>query len=165
VLPGIDDSVHPPGGANRYLGLLAEPGATFASLLQPDRLRVPVYLLASGLLFGLRGWRLLPLLVPALAAGLLSGTLWTTRITGTYYWIVCEAVVVLACIDAAARRRASGKRPFAAGPLIGLGAATAVLCWLLSPLPFGAGASWQNFAVDGSHRTLAALAHRIRHDR
>ena len=162
VLPGIDGSVHPQGGANRYLGLLEDPAATFANLLQPDRLRVPVYLLASGLVFGLRGWRFLPLLLPALAAGLFSGTLWTTRITGTYYWITCEAVVVLACIEAAARRRATGERTVAPGPLVGLGLATAVFCCVLSPLPLGAGAWWQNYAVDGSHKTLAALARQIR---
>ena len=160
VLPGIDDSVHLQAGANRYLGLLQDPAAVLTNLLQPDRLRVPLYLLASGLAFGLRGWRYLPLLLPPVAAGLLSGTLWTTRITGTYYWITCEAVIVLACIDAAARARPSAGGP-RRGPLVGLGVATAVSCCLLSPLPLGIGATWENFAVDGSHATLAALAGQI----
>ena len=38
-----------------------------------------------------------------------SDTLWMTRITGTYYWVFAEAVVVLSCIEAARPGNAKAK--------------------------------------------------------
>jgi hypothetical protein len=160
LVPLLDSSVHPQGVEGRYQWLTEDPLAALAALLQPDRVRLPAYFLLSGLAIGWRGWRWAVLLLPHLAMGMLSETLWMTRVTGTYYWIVCEAAIVLACIDAAARARPSGGGP-RRRPLVGLGVATVVLCCLLSPLPLGIGATWRNFAVDGSHATLAALAGQI----
>lgn len=160
LVPMLDSSVHPQGVEGRYQWLTEDPMAALAALLQPDRVRIPAYFLLSGLAIGWRGWRWAPLLLPHLAMGMLSETLWMTRITGTYYWIVGAAVIVLVCIDAAARAQQPGAEA-RRWPLVGLGLAAAVFCCLLSPLPMGAGAWWTNFVVDGSHETVAALARRI----
>ena len=114
-------------------------------MTRPDRLRIPVYLLLSGLVMAWRGWRWFPLLLPSLGLALLSNTVWMTRITGTYYWILAEAVVVLACIEAARPANESG--PVRAGPLRWLLAATLVFSVVLSPLPFALHAGIDNFKV------------------
>lgn len=120
-------------------GLLKHPLLVAQHLLRPDKLRLPLYLLLSGgvaALFG--GWRLLLPLAPQIAAGMLSDLPFNTRLTGTYYWIVSEAFIVLACLYAAEKKR---------WPLVYLAAVTAPLSLLLSPLPYGAGSSWSNYST------------------
>jgi len=114
-------------------------------MIRPDRLRVPIYFLLSGLLTALRGRRWMPLLIPSIGMALLSETLWMTRITGTYYWITAEAAIVLVCIEAA--RTSTGRfRPAPLGWLLGL---TVVFSALFSPLPFGLHATMENFRPIG----------------
>ncbi len=162
VLTPLADPGSPPQAvAGRYEWLTGQDPLTIATaLLQPDRLRLPLYLLASGALVGWRGWRWFPLLLPHLGMGMLSGTLWMTRVTGTYYWILSEAVIVLACTDAAARARAAGRKT-AFWPLTGLGVASLVFSFALSPLPHAVNGTWQSFRVDGSYQTLRQLADMI----
>jgi uncharacterized membrane protein len=145
LVPFAEISENPMGVASRYSSVFSDPLEVLTSMARPDRLRLPVYFLLSGLVMAWRGWRWLPLVLPSLGMALLSNTLWMTRISGTYYWILAEAVIVLACIEAARRGRESGA--IRAGPLKWLVAATIFFSLVLSPLPFGLHAGFDNFKV------------------
>jgi hypothetical protein len=149
------------GSASRYAWLggsvkemivnaLTDPGRVLGHMNQPDRLRISVYLLLSGGIVALRSYRMLVVLLPHLLMGLMADT-WMNRVTGTYYWIISEAVVVLAVILAAERPARERRVPY---PLVYLAAATGVLSLLLSPLPTGFGGSWDNFAIPKERATL-----------
>lgn len=160
IVPYADQGGQPQAVASRWAWLTESPAAAVRALVQPDHLRLPLYLMASGAAAAWRGWRWLPLLLPHLALGVLSATLWMTRITGTYYWVLCAAVIGLACIDAAAPRDPAS-RTVRRGPLLALILATAAFSLLLSPLPHGAYAWRSNFPSDDNHRTLVRLSERI----
>jgi hypothetical protein len=82
-----------------------------------------------------------------------------TRVSGTYYWITCEAIVILACVVAATDRRGPpGRIP---GPVAYLAAATALATLLLSPLPYGALSRWEHFAVGDVRDTLREVRARV----
>jgi uncharacterized membrane protein len=157
LVPFADRSDVPQAVSTRYGWLLSDPQAAVASLLRPDRLRLPVYFLLSGAIAAARGWRWFPLLLPHLGMGLLASTLWMTRITGTYYWILIEAVIVIACIEAAASSDGRVRR----APLVYLAVATTVLSFMLSPLPHGVGAWGANYRVDPVAAPLQRIAEQL----
>jgi hypothetical protein len=102
---------------------------------------------------------LLLLLLPPVVFAILAEGAWMTRVSGTYYWITCEAIVILACVAAATNRRGPpGRLP---GPVAYLAAATALATLLLSPLPYGALACWKHFAVGDSWKTLQQVRARV----
>ncbi len=140
-VPWVDPVGLSQAAAARYAWVFDTPLRVLSTMVRPDRLRVPVYFLLSGLLTALRGRRWMPLLIPSIGMALLSETLWMTRITGTYYWITAEAAIVLVCIEAA--RSSTGRfRPAPLGWLLGL---TVVFSTLFSPLPYGLHATMENF--------------------
>lgn len=61
-------------------------------------LRLPLAFLILGGALAYRSWPLLLMLLPHLAMGFLSKTSWTNRLTGTYYWVLCEWVIILAVV-------------------------------------------------------------------
>jgi uncharacterized membrane protein len=128
------------GPDNRYRWITRHPGTVLSTISQPDHLRIVVYLLIGGAIACLAQWRFLLLLLPGLLGALLAGGPWMSRITGTYYWIVEEALVVMACILAASSRAGRPSR----GPLVYLLTASASLSLLLSPLPHGLASGWAN---------------------
>lgn len=170
VLQGIKGAVAeaPPETAFRWqwLGsnpgevittLVTSPGDVLAHLLRPDKVRLPLYLFVCGALAGLRSWPALLLLVPTVGMAMLSSQGWSTRLTGTYYFVFCAAAIILACILSAERtiKGSSKRRPW---QLLYLAAATAVLSLLFSPLPHGWFASWSDFAPIESRRLLTEIA-------
>lgn len=156
MLPVVSGELTSKGTSVRYDWLFERPGAILATLTRPDRIRLPLYFLLSGAIAAWRGrHRLLPL-IPHLAMGLLAATTWMTRLTGTYYWIMTEAVIVAAVIYAARPRdRKSGPVRW---PLAYLGAATLVFSVLFSQVPYGLGSKWDNYSVDDDRHTLQEVA-------
>lgn len=143
------------GTSNRYDWLLERPWDILETVTRPDRIRLPIYFLLSGAIAAWRARSWLLLTIPHLAMGLFSATTWMTRLTGAYYWIVIEAVIILACIHAARpTKRHRGPNRW---PLIYLAAATAVFTLLFSPLPYGLGSSWENYSVDADRQTLSEV--------
>jgi hypothetical protein len=139
--------------------LLRDPAGVLGALLQPEKLRLPLYLLLGGGIAALRAWSFLLLLLPPVLFAILAEGAWMTRLTGTYYWITCEAVVILACVMACVDRRESpGRVP---GPVAYLAVATALATLLLSPLPYGALARWKHFAAGDSWQTLQEVRARV----
>jgi len=141
-------------------GIAARPWAVLLHVLRPDHLRLPVYLLLSGGLAALGGWPMLLVALPQVAAGLLAWGPWMTRITGTYYWVTCEAVIILACILAAEKRVKVAPARFL-WPLAYLSGATVTFSLLLSPLPYGLGSTWQNYTLPAEREGLLAVAQLI----
>jgi uncharacterized membrane protein len=142
------------GPAGRYAWLLETPERIPEILLRPDRLRLPLYFILSG---GLAAWRArswLLVTLPHLAMGIFSFTTWMTRLTGTYYYVTVEAVIIIACTHAAGRK---GRDGFRRWPLVYLGVATLVFSILFSPLPHGLWASWNNYPAAPHHKTLTEL--------
>ena len=82
----LSESLSTSGSANRWDWILEKPQAILGVLFRPDRLRLPLYLLLSGAIAAWRGKSFLLLVLPHLGIGMLSDTVWMTRITGTYYW-------------------------------------------------------------------------------
>lgn len=150
------------GGRYYYLGrgplevltsIFLHPGKVFTVIFRADHLRLPLYLLISGAAAGFGAWPMLLLALPSLAIAMLSATSWTTRVTGTYYWVICEAIIVMACVLAAGKRMK--KKPGAfPGELAYLGAATLVLSFLFSPVPYGMGAWMENYKLAAGHAAL-----------
>ncbi len=140
--------------------LFTSPGEVVMHLLRPDKIRLPVYLLVGGGLAALRGWPALLLLVPTVAMAMLSSQGWSTRLTGTYYFVFCGAAIIMACVMAAEglRRKDPSRRPW---QLIYLATATAVLSVVFSPLPHGLFASWSDFSPAPSRHALAEIAAQI----
>jgi uncharacterized membrane protein len=137
------------GPDDRYGWLLRTPGAALVTAVQPERLRVPLYLMASGASVCLRSWRLLLLVAPDLLGAMLSRYPWMSRITGTYYWSFDVAVIAMGCVLAAQR---SGR-----WPLWALATATGIFSLLFSPFPHGAFAGWANHDRDRRDRLLARV--------
>jgi hypothetical protein len=134
------------------------PGAVLANALRPDRLRIPFYLLLSGGLAAWRGWRILLMSIPGVLSCLLSDNPWPTQVTGTYYWITDEAVVILACVLAAGEVAAAGAgAPARRGPLHYLGGATLAFSILFSPLPHGLFADKDMYRLPEGRRTLERI--------
>jgi hypothetical protein len=135
---------------------ITKPYLILGHINRPDILRMPLYLLLSGGIAAWRGGRrMLVVLLPTLAIGLLANW-WVNRITGTYYWITAEAVIVLACV-AAAERRVRGAPPRTPWSLVYLAGATGVFFLLLSPLPFSLTGSWDHFALPPERGTLEVM--------
>ena len=135
----------------------ARPATVLAHVLRPDHLRLPVYLLLSGGLAALGAWPMLLAALPQVAAGLLAWGPWMTRITGTYYWVTSEAVIILACVLAAEKRLKAPVRRFP-WPLAYLSGATVIFSLLLSPLPHGLGSTWQKCALLAERESLRKIA-------
>lgn len=153
-------------GANHaeiFTAILNKPGMVLNHILQPDRLRLPFYLLLCGGIAGFGAWRVLIMSLPQITAALLANGIWMTRITGTYYWIISEAIIVVACILSAERRIRNnpGKFPY---QLAYLGVATLVLSILFSPLPHGIFFSWKNYSLPPERLTLQDMVRIIPRD-
>lgn len=167
VVPIYNEGLGPSkleGYANRYSWLGSNPSGILISLferslevikhiMQPDRLRLPLYLLISGGVAGLGAWPILLIALPQIMAALLANGIWMTRITGTYYWVISEAIIVIACILAAEKhmKDRKGRLPY---PLMYLALITVILSVLLSPLPHGIFSSWDNYAFNQEAETL-----------
>ena len=141
---------------NILFSVLTHPIAVLKTTFRPDHIRVVVYLLLCGGLAGLKEWRILILALPQAAEALISRGIWMTRITGTYYWITCEAIVIIACILAAERRLTSEKKKLPL-PLLYLGAVTCVLSIVLSPLPYSISSSWENYSLPPERNTVQEI--------
>lgn len=113
-------------------------------MLQPDRLRLPVYFLISGAIFVLKEWKLLLLLLIPVAEGMGANTVWMTRLTGVYYWIPAEAVIVMALVRAAAPASDGRIETWRIQALAGT---TLLLSLLFSPLPYSFAAPYDNYKV------------------
>jgi uncharacterized membrane protein len=147
------------GPLEMLASLLRDPAGVLGALVQPEKLRLPLYLLLGGGIAALRAWRFLLLLLPPVVLAIFAEGNWMTRVSGTYYWITCEAIVILACVAAATDRGGPpGRIP---GPLAYLAAATALATLLLSPLPYGALARWEHFAVGDAWNTLREVRTRV----
>lgn len=146
------------GSGSRY-GWIT-PGLLVEQLVRPDRLRVPVYLCISGAIVALGQWRLLLPVIPEVGASVLSDMPFTTRVTGTYYWLICISFIMMACVAAAAPtvRAQPPRRPW---PLVYLGGVTVVLSLLLSPLPHAVGSSWRNYDLPSDRGAFDRVAARI----
>jgi uncharacterized membrane protein len=138
--------------------IVTEPVRVISYALEWFHIRLPIYLLLCGGLAGLRAWRILLLITPFLGIAMLSQGGWLTRVTGTYYWIVAEAVVIISCILSASMRRPMAARPW---QLTYLGAATVVFSFLFSPLPHGFYASWGNYAPVKEAELLPEIKEKI----
>jgi hypothetical protein len=130
--------------------LLEEPLAVAARLLQPDKLRLPLYFLLLGAGAGLRGWPALLPILPTLGLSLLSDLPWSTRVAGTYYFVSVSGFIVLSCVlSAQASRRGA--------PLLWALGASTVAMLLFSPLPVGAFASLNNYRPTPSREVLTRV--------
>jgi uncharacterized membrane protein len=143
------------------LFIISHPIKVIGHALQFHHLRILLYLLIGGGLAALKAWRILLLAAPSLGIGMLSQGAWMTRITGVYYWIVPEAVVVMGCIFAASMARLPGRRPW---QLIYLGGATLVLSVILTPLPYGSFIHPGNYAPVPAAKLLPEIAKLIPDD-
>ena len=129
-----------------------------SQILQPDRLRIVIYFLLSGGIVAFLGWRMLLLLIPPLMESLLSNSVWTTRITGAYYFIVPEAIIILACILAAQK----ASFPLRKIILLYLLTVTIFFSLAFSPLPYGSGSYLDNYALNKeAHKVLKELSSSI----
>jgi uncharacterized membrane protein len=140
--------------------LLTEPALLLRHVFRPDRLRLPLYLALCGGIVALRSWPILLLAVPQLVLGMLSGAVFVTSVTGTYYWILCEATIIMACIDSAhmesTRHGWSVPRP-----LVFLATSTALFSLLFSPLPYGLASTRGNYALPPERKSLEEITTQI----
>lgn len=115
-------------------------------MLQPDRLRLPLYFLISGAIFVFKEWKFLFLLLVPVLEGMGANTVWMTRLTGVYYWIPAEAIIVMALVRAASS--ASHDRCCVqTWRIYAVGGTTLVLSLLFSPLPYSFAAAVDNYSV------------------
>ncbi len=135
---------------------LMEPGRVLEHLLRPDRLRLPLYLALSGGVVALRCLPILLLAFPQLALGMLSKSAWVTSLTGTYYWILCEAVIIMACIVSSEVEFGKTGRSIPR-PLAFLAISTMLFSLLFSPLPHGLGSTWENYALPDERKFLERI--------
>lgn len=135
------------------MAMIKHPEKFFSVIIQHDHLRFPIYLLICGAAVGVTAWPMLLLILPQLSLALLSETSWSTRVTGTYYWVICEAVIIMACV-LAAKRSMKKKQGNFRWQLAYLGTVTVVLSLIFSPTPYGMGASWDNYAPVTERKTL-----------
>jgi len=103
---------------------------------------------------------MLLLALPQMALGMLSKSAWVTSLTGTYYWILCEAVIIMACIGSAQRDPARAGRSIPR-PLFFLATSTTIFSLLFSPLPHGLGSTWANYALLYERTSLERITARI----
>jgi uncharacterized membrane protein len=135
------------GSEWRYEWLAAAtPEQLLTHMFRLDRVRVILYLFVCGAAFGVRSWKMLLVLAPPVIAGLFSSSVWATRLTGTYYWMSAEMVIVLAVLFTEQKKS-----------LVRLAMVTAVLSILFSPLPYGLWAGWDNFPRAQHRDTLDML--------
>jgi len=120
-------------------------------MLQPDRLRLPLYFLISGAIYVLKEWKLLLLLLIPVAEGMGANTVWMTRLTGVYYWVPAEAVIVMALVRAAAPSVAGRIESWRIHALAGT---TLLLSILFSPLPYSFAAPFDNYRVIAEAQVL-----------
>lgn len=137
------------GARGIVLGALAHPLRVARHLAAWRSLRIILYLLLSGAAAGFGAWPLLLPALPQVLQGCLSDLPFNTRVTGTYYWIIAECFIVLACT-------AAGRRS-----LYALAGATAVFTLLFSPLPYGLGSGWANYAAEPGEAALVPAAREI----
>lgn len=149
--------------AKIIMGALKDPVKVFSVVLRPDHLRLPIYFLLSGAAAGLGAWPMLLLIAPSLVLGMTSIIAWPARVTGTYYWVIAEAVIVMACVLAAAKQMKKKPEKFP-GVLIYLGAATFIFSLLFSPAPYGMGAWRENYKPYAEHRALTEALSMIPQD-
>ncbi len=154
-----------PGNRYAWLGsghgeisqsIINHPYMVFKYVTRPDHLRLIVYLMLCGGLVSLRAWRLLLVTLPPITEGILANGHWMTRVTGTYYWVISEAIIVIACILAVEWRVKHSPRRFP-WQLVYLGGATLVLSIILSPLPYSISSTWQNYALPPERHTLREI--------
>lgn len=146
-------------GSDIITSLVSQPVHVVGHLLQPDRLRLPLYLLLLGGIAAGRAWRLLLVLLPTLLATMLTTIPWVTRLTGTYYWVTSGAVIVVAGILSAAQLRQK-QEPTWWWPLAYLFVAATFFSLLFSPLPHGRWATWQQYQTVPEYASLAEV-HRL----
>lgn len=86
------------GAENILIGFFKQPEKVIDHIAKPDHLRL---LFLFALIIG-PAWKaktfLLPIIPPVMAA-LLADFSWMTRITGTYYWVICAAIIVIASLQ------------------------------------------------------------------
>jgi uncharacterized membrane protein len=148
------------GFVERFRSIINHPYEVFTYITRPDHLRIVIYLMLCGGIMSLRAWRMLLVAIPPITAGIFAYGHWMTRVTGTYYWIISEAVIVMACILAAEKtmKKSSCRFPW---QLVYLGSATLVFSIILSPLPYSISSSWQNYALPPERQTLQEVRKRI----
>jgi hypothetical protein len=137
------------GAGGIALGALQHPLRVIEHLASWRSLRIPIYLLLSGAAAGLGAWPLLLPAIPQVLQGCLSDLPFNTRMTGTYYWVIAECFIALACA-------ASGRKA-----LIALAGATAVFTLAFSPLPYGLGSGWANYSTQPGEAVLDKAANEI----
>lgn len=135
-------------------GIFTCPEMVLQNITMPCQLRMLIYLLLSGALAGLRAWGILLLILPQLMANILTGSPWTVRITGTYYWIMAEAIIIMACLFSVSRDRQDVPCPRFSGRLTYLMSATLLFSMFFSPLPYGRWSWWSNYAIPEERGTF-----------
>jgi hypothetical protein len=83
------------------------------------------------------------LFVPGLAGAVLAESVWMTRLTGTYYWVVEAALIVVVCVAASAEQDGRWSRI----PLAYAAAAAVGASLLFSPMPVSRVADRTNHAA------------------
>jgi uncharacterized membrane protein len=139
-----------------FRSMITHPVKVFKHVIRPDHLRLPLYLMLCGGIAGFGAWRVLLMTLPPIAAAILSNTHWMTRVTGTYYWIFCEAAIIIACILSSESRIKHSPRRFP-WQLAYLISATLVFSILFSPLPYSISSSWQNYTLPTERNTLKEI--------
>lgn len=135
-------------------GALTAPGLVIEHLLNPQMMRLPLFLLLVGGIVALPGWRVLLLTLPHIAMGTLSNTQFITRFSGVYYWIVCEAVICIAILYATHYDRQRTGQIFVRRPVY-LFVVTLLTSALLSPLPYSVRGRLYDYAPLEKGRMLA----------
>ena len=143
------------------LGLFQHPGVVAAHLLNPEIARLPLYLLLMGGLAGLRAWPRLLLCLPHIAMAMLANSTWMTSLAGTYYWITCVAMIVIACSESAGRGNRNGAPSH--WPLQYLLVASVLLTLVLSPVPLSIWTPLSDYqpAEAADHRALREVASQV----
>lgn len=117
------------------------PMMIIAHLFSPDRLRLPMYFLVSGGIVGISAWPILLLALPQMLSGMMTDNNFHTRLTGTYYWIIVYAIVLIAVIHSASAQNKKRMRMKLAYLLF----ATVFFSLLWSRLPHSVFSSWDHF--------------------
>lgn len=157
VVPAIygDELARMEGSRNR-LAWLADAGIfdVVRHLLRPDRLRLPLYLLASTGAAAVLAPRFLVIVAPLVIGAMLSGSPWMTQLAGTYYHLPAIAVLLVASATIASRQSARRWIP-------GVAAASLAASLLLSPLPHSAVATWENYQDASDIAVLRSIDQRL----
>jgi uncharacterized membrane protein len=143
--------------------LLTEPGKVIDHIIRPDRLRLPLYLFLSGGLAGLGALPFLMIVAPVALEAVLSGTVWSSRITGTYYWILGFAAIVIACIESV-KKNLMDHKTRAYLPFVYLGVVNIIFSFIFSPLPHGIFFNWSNYQISPNLYILRDIKKQIPRD-